>query len=242
MKTKFSAVLLIVGWILSACQPAVMAPLPAIITPLRIVLTPNNGLFAGLIERCTAELPEVTAVVDIIPYFEIKTAVFDLAITSGEGLTDYVYSLWEDQLVLIVHPSNPVDSLTADQISGIFGGFYPSWQSIIPDQTGEESNKAIQVFSFSQTDDLGKIFFNELIGENILSLRAFSPPDPQEMVKAVSSDSMAIGYIPATWMTSAVKKIDTPREINYQVLMSTLKEPEGGLREMMGCLKNKIEK
>ncbi len=242
MKTKTTSILLIFGWILAACQPAVMAPLPAIITPLRIVITPANAHFASLIERCTSELPEVTAVVDIIPFADAKNAVFDLAITSGEGLTNQTYSLGEGQLILIVHPSNPVDSLTADQISGIFGGFYPTWQSIIPEQTGEEPNKAIQVFSYSQSDDLGKLFINEWMGDTILSLRAFFPPDPQEMVKSVADDPMAIGYIPAAWKSSSVKKINTLSEINYPVLMSTLKEPEGGLRELMGCLQKEIEK
>ncbi len=242
MRINSFPVIFMITWLLAACQPVPLEPLPPIITPVRIVLTPATGYFAAAIERCTSEMPEVTATVQIIPLNEAKNAVYDLAITSGDGLTDRTYSLGEDELVVIVHHSNPVSSLTADQIAGIYGGHLPNWSSVMPEQSVIDPGQPIQLFAYSEEDDLGKLFKERWLPNGIYNLRVFFAPGPQEMVQAVSDDPSAIGYIPALWITSAVKRIDLPEDFTYPLVMSTLKEPDGGLRSLMGCLQKKVEK
>lgn len=242
MRIKSCSILLLFAWLMAACQPVPLDPLPPIVTPVRIVLTPATGYFAAAIERCTSEFPDITATVQIFPLNEARGAVYDLAITSGEGLTDHMYSLGNDDLAVIVHPSNPVSSLTADQISGIFSGHLPTWSSVMPEQSVIEPDQPIQLFAYSEEDDLGKLFKERWMPNRMYNLRVFFAPGPQEMVQAVSEDPATIGYIPAVWMTSAVKRIDLPEDSTYPIVMSTLKEPEGGLRSLMGCLQKTVEK
>ncbi|RPH71295.1 hypothetical protein EHM76_06250, partial [bacterium] len=171
MRIKYIPLVFLILWLLTACQPVPLDPLPPIITPVRIVLTPSTGYFAAAIERCTSEFPEVTATLQILPLDEARGAVYDLAITSGEGLTDHTFSLGEGDLAVIVHPSNPVSSLTADQIAGIYGGHLPTWSSVAPEQSGSEPGQSIQLFAYSEEDDLGKLFKERWLSNGIYNLR-----------------------------------------------------------------------
>jgi len=241
MKLRVRFAILITGWILAACQPVTLAPMPALSMPVRVVLTPGNGYFAPLVERCTGELSGLTATVQILPVEDVRNSIYDLAITSGEGLTDFTYQLGTDTLAIIVHPSNSIANLTDTQLSGIYGGYYPTWQSVTPEVSGIDATQTIQVFGYESNDDLGKRFTERWMPEGVISLRASIAPGPVEMVKAISTNPAAIGYIPGKWLTSAVKKISVGEDEVFPTTMSTMKEPEGSLRDLMGCLQRIVE-
>jgi hypothetical protein len=241
MKQIVICTTLIIGWILAACQPVTLAPMPALSMPVRVVLTPGNSYFAPLVERCTGELTGLTATVQILPVEDARKSIYDLAITSGEGLTDFTYQLGTDTLAIIVHPSNSISNLTDTQFSGIYGGYYPTWQSVAPEVSGVDATQAIQVFGYASNDDLGKRFTERWMKEGVLSLRASIAPGPEEMIEAISANSTAIGYIPGRWLTSTVKKISVGEDEVFPTTMSTMKEPEESLRDLMGCLQRIVE-
>jgi hypothetical protein len=97
------------------------------------------------------------------------------------------------------------------------------------------------VFAYAESEDLGILARKMWLEETTLNLRTSLTPGPQEMIQAVSSNPSAIGFIPKRWLVSSVKPVDTGVDTTFAVVMSTMKEPEGNTRDLMGCLQRIIE-
>lgn len=94
-----------------------------------------------------------------------------------------------DGIVVIVHPANPVPSLTIDQLRLIYTGKVTNWKTV--------GGPDIPILLFSRESSSGTFVFFQ---EHVLNKEDFSPsarllPGTSALVQAVAADRGAIAYV-----------------------------------------------
>ena len=95
-----------------------------------------------------------------------------------------------DSMVVVTHASNPVETLTTEQLAGIFSGQITNWSEV----GGED--KAINVVNYAEGSSNYNFFMSYLFKDNIPDFTpATSSANDQETSNAVFRDPASIGYV-----------------------------------------------
>jgi len=124
-------------------------------------------------------------------------------LSSGEkGLHEFLIA--KDGIVLVVHPSNPIDNLSLTQVRDIFGGYIENWQEV-------GGSRADIVLVSREAGSGTREGFETLAmdGESV-SDRALIANSTGAIRMIVAGDRNAIGYVSLAVLDSTVKplKID----------------------------------
>lgn len=151
------------------------------------------------------------------------------------GLVSFPFAI--DGVAPIVHPSNPVSGLSAEQIRDIFAGKVSNWKEV----GGEDAR--INVYGREEASGTHDVFWKRLLNREDVVLTANIVQSNGAMKVAVSNDTNAIGYMSIGHMDQSVQpmKVDdvlpsqkTAIDGSYSVVrllfMNTKGEPEGLLR------------
>ena len=147
---------------------------------------------------------------------------------------------WE-QVVVVVNQANPISALSDEQVLRIFSGEETSWES--------EAGKRIQVWVLPEDEPTRIVFDNSFGLTQVLAPAAKLAPDPIAMMKAISTDEKAIGYLPLSFIDNGnsssagdikIVQLDSTAEekLKQPVLAFTASEPTGRIRDMLVCLQN----
>lgn len=98
--------------------------------------------------------------------------------------------LAQDGLAIIVHPSNPVRSLTIEQIRRLYRGYSTNWQDV----QGADLN--VLVFSHNRGTDLRTEFERLVMGQERTTPNAQLLPSTEAVIAQVAANPGAIGYVP----------------------------------------------
>jgi len=106
----------------------------------------------------------------------------------------------KDALVIIVHPSNPVDSLSLTELKSIYAGYTLDWEPL-----GGEGEI---VLVSREEGSAARAFFEERImqGERV-SPTAVVMPSSRDVVGYVSLHPGAVGYVSMGSITEGVKAV-----------------------------------
>jgi phosphate transport system substrate-binding protein len=107
----------------------------------------------------------------------------------------------QDALALIVHNDNPVDSIDLAQAAELFHGDTREWS-----QLGAAAG-AIHVVTREVLSGPRAVVDHAILDGESLTLMARVVPGEQEVLDAVSTDPMAIGFVPANWLDSRVRPL-----------------------------------
>ncbi len=103
---------------------------------------------------------------------------------------DQEHILAIDSLVVITHPSNPIDTLSVQQLAGIYSGAITNWSEV-----GGE-NAPITVLTRDETSGTRGVFDERVLGEGVSQTgQAFTISDNNAMAATVNDDPNAIGYV-----------------------------------------------
>lgn len=96
-----------------------------------------------------------------------------------------------DSLVVITHPANPVQSISMDQLRGIYSGQITNWAEL------GGNNTPIRVFSRQADSGTKSVFDNGVFGEDVPNLPSNTQVarDNTEMAALVNADEAAIGFV-----------------------------------------------
>lgn len=116
-----------------------------------------------------------------------------------------------DGLMVIVHPSNPVDGLTLDQLRDIFIGKVNNWQQV-------GGNNSVIVLLSRESNSGTHLFFKEHIlkrGDK-KSKEEFSPhallmPSSQAIVNEVVQNPHTIGYVGMGYLSPRLKALSVAK-------------------------------
>ncbi len=99
-----------------------------------------------------------------------------------------------DGLAIVVHPSNPIASLTLDELHALYRGDILDWLEV--------DSRAGEVILVSREDGSGarRLFEQEVMGEEPVSLTAVVMPTSRDVVDYIAKTPDAIGYVSRGWV------------------------------------------
>ena len=106
-----------------------------------------------------------------------------------------------DALAVIVHPSNPVDSLTREQLEAIFRGKITNWQEV-----GGEDRKIV-VYSRETSSGTYEFFKESVLDNKNYMSSILSMPATGAIIQSVRQTKGAIGYIGLAYLNRFVKPL-----------------------------------
>jgi phosphate transport system substrate-binding protein len=141
---------------------------------------------------------------------QIKQEEVDKA--KANNITPVEHVVARDAIAVIVHPSNPVQHLTLQQISDIYTGKLTTWRQVGGENRpivllSRESNSGTHVFFLEQVIRLGDSKSKALFSPDTLLL-----PSSEGITAEVRQNPNAIGYDGLGYVTPEVKTIAIARK------------------------------
>ncbi len=236
-KVFYAAALL---FILTGCAAATPTPQPAL-TIWTVNLTPALGYMTTTINECASAQPETGVFLREVPVNALDFENTDISLTWGtvSETTLPVFELGTDQLSVIIHPGNPVDSLNQSQLEQIIQGEITTWQ-----QTGDPLDGDIAWWLLPAGDEARTLLEKTLAIQPERNPYAWMAPDADAVVQSVASDTLAIGIVPARWLSDSVKSIqliglDT-ESLTLPILAVTRQQPDAEMTVFLACLQNSL--
>ena len=228
------------GLALAACQAA--SPLAAVATPKywRVQYTPALAWMAPAFNLCIRQLPGYALAVFEKPAsaLDVTQAEITLRWSAPTETTGSLVELGWDDLVLVVNPRNPLQSLTTSQVRNIFSGANRTWSDF-----SQGNAQAIQVWSYPQGNEIRQYFEDALAPLDLLP-SAHLAPDPMTMRQSVAADPSAIGFLPGRWVDSSVRQLTIPDipepSLRQPILAITPAAAQGAQKDWLLCLQRSI--
>ncbi len=157
---------------------------------------------------------------------EIKPEETAAAHKNGVEAVEHIVA--RDAIAVIVHPDNPVNQLTLEQISDIYRGAINNWQEVggedrVIVRLSRETNSGTHVYFLEEVIRLGKANDKTLFAVDTLLL-----PSSEGITAEVSDNPNAIGYDGLGYVTPDVKMIKVARDASSPyVLPSPLSVNDG---------------
>ncbi len=224
----------------AAYQPGLVAaprPTPSILT---VQSTPALQSLAKDYQGCVEEQANAGLVLLDTPAASIDLKQASLALRWGasSAFKGYAAVIGNEELDLIVHPSNLLNSISLAEIKAIYSGSQPVWP-------GGDPAVEIQPWVYLTGDDAQSIFEAAVLAGQPPSTRVVSlAPDPAAMREAVAASPAAVGFLPRRWVDSSVKVIPVtdldPARLRQPILALSRSEPQGLDKSWLLCLQEKL--
>jgi phosphate transport system substrate-binding protein len=116
-----------------------------------------------------------------------------------------------DALSVIVHPSNPVNQLTREQIEGIFTGKIKNWKAV-----GGEDAKIV-LYSRETSSGTYEFFKDFVLKRKNFASSVLAMPASGSIVQSVSQTKGAIGYVGMAYVDKSTKalKVSYDKGVTY---------------------------
>jgi len=216
----FNTFLLLLSLLLTSCGASTPAAAPQIVT---VYATPAAQPWLAELYDCAAETPLIPS---LLP--AAQSADIVLRLGEPENLAAPAYRIGAEQIVIIVHPQNPLAQLSAAELRALFSGQTRSWSEL------GGADAALQVWVYAAGEDVQQIFEAAVMGWQPLTTLARLAPAPDVMRQAVAADVAAIGILPRRWATGDVRVVYEGAPV--PVLAITAGEPQGAEAELLACL------
>ena len=182
---------------------------------------------------------------------ELQEREIELARKNGNDPVEHIVGY--DALAVFVHPENPLDRITLDQLAAIYGegGMADQWTDIGVTVPGCQNQEIIRV---SRQNNSGTYaYFREaILGKGDFKLGSRDMHGSKDVVDLVKNTVCAIGYSGLAYATENVKMpcvsrtdeeacvhpssetaVDHTYPIARPLFMYTLGEPEGAIKEYL---------
>ncbi|SMD05313.1 phosphate ABC transporter substrate-binding protein, PhoT family [Desulfocicer vacuolatum DSM 3385] len=159
---------------------------------------------------------------------------------SDAEIQKYELSLYKwaiDGVGTVVHPDNPVQALTSQQLQDIFAGKINNWKQL------GGSDRAINVYTRDESSGTRSVFWKKALAKGDISPKAQFASSNGAMKTAVAKNPYAIGYMSVGYIDQSVAPVsldgvrpdlETVKSGKYKVsrgLYSNTKGPATGLAE-----------
>lgn len=224
---------------LAACTPALPTPPP--ITPpapWQVQTTAALAWLTPTLNRCAAEQPAVNLVLLERPTSALDQAAADIILRWGAPaqLTAPAVILGEDDMVFIVHPSNPLTQLTLADLTSLLTGKTATLEKLAPGAAKDP----LKVFFYPAGEEPQLVLEKALPGLPPNRETGWLAPDPAAVRQAVSASATALGFIPRRWVDASVKTLAisglTTSTLRQPVLAITSKTATDVQKTWLACL------
>lgn len=161
---------------------------------------------------------------------------------ASDAASNFASVVGADSLTVVVHPDNPVTSLSLEALLTTYTGKLPAWDW---DYLGQNP-APLTAYAYSPALDIQQVFNSAWpAAAPSLNREVALVPGPAEMRAAIASDRSALGFLPNTWVDSSVKPIHLdPTPLSWQrqpILAISSVEPQGATRAFLLCLQERLE-
>lgn len=118
---------------------------------------------------------------------ELETEERAAAVRGGLDLEGFRYA--RDAVRIVVHPSNPVQNLTLDDLRGILRGRIRSWEAV----GGRDAEPVVVVQP--PGSEVTRHFLQEVLGEEPITVPALTVGSDSAVAAAVRREPRAMGYV-----------------------------------------------
>jgi phosphate transport system substrate-binding protein len=145
----------------------------------------------------------------------------EIAEAEANGITPVEHVVARDAIAVVVHPSNPVDRLTIQQISDIYRGIITNWREVGGSDRpivllSRESNSGTHVYFLEQVVRRGDETDKALFSRDTLLL-----PSSEGISAEVRQNPNAIGYDGLGYVTPDQKVIAVARDVDGPYVLPT---------------------
>jgi phosphate transport system substrate-binding protein len=223
-----------------ACSPAPTQPPHPTPQTLTVSYTLALKPLLDALNVCAIQQPEIALVVNEVPAPHLDIHKSDLALRIGlpEDSKEFSTPLGMEEIVIIAHPSNPVETMNIEDVINIFTGFTTSWTEI------NGNDLEIEIWINLTDDDIHQAFQKRILDTLSPATMSQIAPDPAAMLTAVGNNPSAIGYLPRSWLSEEVKTIDITSHsgdlLRQPLLALSVNEPTGNVRTFLVCLQSGI--
>ena len=150
------------------------------------------------------------------------------------------FEIGKDSLAVIVNPENPIGTLDMPKVKDFYTGQAAVWTDAEGAPLG-----SVQTWVYPSEEDTQILLTSTLLADLPTVTTARIAPNPAAMLEAVAADPLAIGFVPARWLDSTVRKISITGYASDQwtlpILAVTRSEPSGITRDWLLCIQDQIE-
>jgi phosphate transport system substrate-binding protein len=152
----------------------------------------------------------------------------EVSAAEANGVTPVEHVVARDAIAIVVHPSNPVDQLTIDQLSDIYQGNITNWRQVGGQDRpivllSRESNSGTHVYFLEQVVRRADKQDKALFSRDTLLL-----PSSEGISAEVRQNPNAIGYDGLGYVTSDQKVIAVARHAGESFVLPTLESVNSG--------------
>ncbi|MHC1784331.1 MAG: hypothetical protein AB9891_16520 [Anaerolineaceae bacterium] len=202
--------------VLTSCGSS--SPTPPVM-PLTMNYTPALRPFGPVFQTCTRMQSGLSLLVNELSNNQINSLPADILLTWGEaGVTDRTpYETGTEGLVFIVNPSNPVTSITTDQLALILSGQTSTWGALLQPACPEcavdsvdhpLAETSVEIWTYPPGDEILQSLSDIPGGTQIPLYQSRLAPDPEAMRQVVSREYTSLGFIPRRWLDDSVKILE----------------------------------
>ena len=175
----------------------------------------GNGSGQGLTDLVAgkAEIGMISAPLDTtVKKLKKKNASFN-----GDDLQ--AHQVGETRVAFITHPSNPVTSLTMEQIAGILSGKIANWQEV------GGRPQPIVIVTEAKSGGLRSMTEKEVLKGQGIVASAKEMPNATQITKVVSQMPMAFGVAASAAVNGKVKEVSTDGSVSQPLILVTRGNP-----------------
>ncbi len=175
----------------------------------------------------------------------------------ANGIMPVEHVIARDAIAIVVHPSNPVDNLTLQQLSDIFSGHITNWADVGGESRpivllSRESNSGTHVYFLEQVVRLGDKHASTLFSPDTLLMPSSEGISAEVRQNPNSIGYDGLGYVTPDQKTIAVAvdaggpfvqpSIETVNQGEYPIsrdlYMYTAGEPQGAIAEYLDWIRS----
>jgi phosphate transport system substrate-binding protein len=170
----------------------------------------------------------VSAEQRVADFLDLQSVDLALRIGQPDDLTSPAYQIGSEDLLVIVNPRNPVISLTAEEVRGLFSGQILSWQEV------KGSSTPVHVWVFASGEDVQQIFEQTMLEGRPVTSTARLATGMEQMAQAIARDVNAVGILTRHWKAGNVSAVYSIATV--PVLALTPGEPHEAVQGILACL------
>ena len=224
-------------------------------TIIDISYTPSVGWIVPTMSSCADVIGNSGLLTHEIPTAALGSITSDLVFRWGapDTLSASAFQIGEEELIVVVNKSNPLQELPAKIARNLFSGEYDTWgdlRAACPDCFRKNADKSLDSSSISlgfypKDEDIQLLFISAVMnGRPVATGSALLIPDPNAMVEFLQGDKAAIGFLPAHANDPSLRKISftdiTSQDLTQPILVIPASPPAGAERELLLCMQNLI--
>lgn len=150
-----------------------------------------------------------------------------------EGMKAFVVG--HDPVAFIVHPTNPVKSLTLEQIAGILAGRTKNWKEI------GGNDAPIQLFSLGALNGPRIAVGEQLLRDEKFRADAVVRNSAKDMAPIIAQMPNAFGYVGSENLVPGVTRLATDRTVLMPMLLVAKGEPSPAQQRVIDATKSAID-